>query len=430
MGTVNFFIKGSKNPTSIYLRFRYGRKIDVTRSTGYLIDPFSWNRTKKMPYPRTAHLKKLSTDLLQLSHDVIVAFNGTSLNEIDNDWLRQQIKNHRGDINNDLYKEELLTVQIQKLIDESGTRENALGGYGLSKSRRCAYATLKKLVSEFQGRERIIVRDIDMRFGKEFLSWMINEKQYSQSYSRKKLDDIKTVCRNAQIYGIPISPQLDHIKTGKYKSNQILYLKPSELKLIEEADLESPALKNARKWLLLGCMIGQRGGDLLSIRDENFVTKMGQKMIELTQQKTGKHVYIPILTEVEDIIEEGLPYPISLQKFNEHIKEICRLSEINDSIEGYKYNNRLKRKVKGNYPKYELITSHVCRRSFATNLYGELSAALIMQITGHSTEKMLLQYIGKGAIDYAQQIAEFYIKQEIKRKKEPRMDVLRNAINN
>ena len=43
-----------------------------------------------------------------------------------------------------------------------------------------------------------------------------------------------------------------------------------------------------------------------------------------------------------------------------------------------------------------LMASHVCRRSFASNLYGILPTPLIMSITAHSTEKMLLNYIGKG----------------------------------
>ena len=67
-----------------------------------------------------------------------------------------------------------------------------------------------------------------------------------------------------------------------------------------------------------------------------------------------------------------------------------------------------KRKVEGKYEKWKLITSHVCRRSFATNQYGILPTPLIMQITGHSTEKMFLNYIGKNSYDYAKQIAQFY----------------------
>ncbi len=73
------------------------------------------------------------------------------------------------------------------------------------------------------------------------------------------------------------------------------------------------------------------------------------------------------------------------------------------------------------------MTSHICRRSFATNQYGILPTALIMQITGHSTEKMFLNYIGKNSLDYAQQIADFYTLQAQKEKKEPQLLVIKEA---
>ena len=49
--------------------------------------------------------------------------------------------------------------------------------------------------------------------------------------------------------------------------------------------------------------------------------------------------------------------------------------------------------------------SHVCRRYFCTNLYGTLPMPLIMNISAHSSEKMLLNYIDKDSLDFALQIA-------------------------
>lgn len=66
------------------------------------------------------------------------------------------------------------------------------------------------------------------------------------------------------------------------------------------------------------------------------------------------------------------------------------------------------RKVSGTYPKYELMTSHICRRSFATNLYGHIPTPVIMAITGHSTETMFLNYIKKTASENAEVLRNFY----------------------
>ena len=46
------------------------------------------------------------------------------------------------------------------------------------------------------------------------------------------------------------------------------------------------------------------------------------------------------------------------------------------------------------YFKWELITTHTARRSFATNAYlGNVPSISIMKITGHRTEKSFLKYI-------------------------------------
>ena len=60
-------------------------------------------------------------------------------------------------------------------------------------------------------------------------------------------------------------------------------------------------------------------------------------------------------------------------------------SVANKKTKGKLFDKITKRKVEGVYPKWKLITSHVCRRSFATNQYGILPVSLIMQITAHST---------------------------------------------
>ena len=123
-----------------------------------------------------------------------------------------------------------------------------------------------------------------------------------------------------------------------------------------------------------------------------------------------------------------------MPKFNKYIKIICEIAEVNQMTEGAIVKvieegkgNKEKRKINGIYPKWQLMSSHVCRRSFATNLYGILPTPLIMQVTAHSSEKMLLNYIGKNSLDYAQQIADFYTLQAIKSKKEPQLNIVKNA---
>jgi hypothetical protein len=138
--------------------------------------------------------------------------------------------------------------------------------------------------------------------------------------------------------------------------------------------------------------------------------------------------------KVKNILYENkgnFPDKISDQKFNKHIKDICKLAEINDLVTGGKMvkdkKSGMTRKQKGKFPKHELITTHVCRRSFATNFYGEIPTALLKTITGHSTEQQFLEYIGKNQNDYAIQIAEYWNKQQVKASDEAPMTVIKKA---
>ena len=51
-----------------------------------------------------------------------------------------------------------------------------------------------------------------------------------------------------------------------------------------------------------------------------------------------------------------------------------------------------------------MISSHTCRRSFATNLYPYLAVGDIMHVTGHSSEKQLLEYIHTKPIEVSKRV--------------------------
>jgi integrase len=205
---------------------------------------------------------------------------------------------------------------------------------------------------------------------------------------------LKTICFDAQKNDIETSTQLKNIKglSETKAPEQIIYLSEDEQDAIKNAKLIREALINARKWLLLGCLIGQRGGDLLDITEKNIKDINGIKIIELKQQKTGKLVAIPLLPEALEIIESGFPYKLSLARFNEYIKDVCKEAGIKEPLKGRKKETSKNPNINSTFPKHELITSHVCRRSFATNFYGRIPTPVLMNITAHGTEQVFLNY--------------------------------------
>lgn len=436
MATIKYQLLSESETAPIYLRLSVKRGLSPRAKTGLHINPKYWSTTN-FPKTNTATNKKLKSDLQKLetyiSDEVNVA--NTKGDKINTSWLKFKIDVFFNRVTENK-QSDLLTDAIQSLIDEAPTRKNAKGGLGLSKSRVNGYTSLLNIITEYQKQETFKVKDVNIKFAKDFLKYLLNTKKYQKSTALKKLADLKTICADAEIYGIQTNPQYKKIQSAKPNNENILYLNPKELQQIEDAVLLKDAHKNARKWLLLGCNIGQRGGDLLQLDETNFINRNGLEVIELKQQKTDKNVTIPVLEKTKEIIKSGLPYKISMQKFNKHIKDICKLSGINEMIKDSKITvtekgkgNKQKRKVSGIYPKWELMASHVCRRSFASNLYGILPTPLIMSITAHSSEKLLHNYLRKDSLDFAQQIADFYTLQALKNKKEPQLKVIKNASN-
>ena len=169
-----------------------------------------------------------------------------------------------------------------------------------------------------------------------------------------------------------------------------------EIELIKKARLPSH-LKNSWKWMLIGLYTGQRVADLLSLKPDQLREGPNDILyIDFVQQKTGRAVTVGILDPlIKEILLEKFPTYSYSQLFNMHIKQICKLAGITKRVTSYKVHAKPRRKLKGVFKKYELITAHDLRRSFATNYYSKVETPILMRITGHKKESTFLEYIGE-----------------------------------
>ena len=125
---------------------------------------------------------------------------------------------------------------------------------------------------------------------------------------------------------------------------------------------------------------------------------------------------VPLHQKVIEILDKrsgAFPHPISDQKYNDYIKDVCQIAKINDKISGSKKSetapkSKIYRKDVGTFEKWELITSHIGRRSFATNFYGKIPTTYLIYVTGHSTEQMFLTYIGKSNKDLVMELVNYF----------------------
>ena len=414
MATIRYELRSKKSNASIYLRFSVKRGLLLYKKTGLQINSKDWSENANLPKQTTAGNKKLIKHLKKLEGFIYDSFNNSIIeNEtINANWLSLQMDIFFGRVNKS-GQSEFLTDALNNLINNSKKIKSSRGGLGLSKSREYSYLNLLKKITDFQKGKPLKIKDISYNWGQTFCENLINHQKYSLSTVKKIITDLKAVCNNAEKNGIEINPQTKSIGVVNKQKNKVIYLNNEEIKKVKNTYIKNKSLNNIKKWLLIGCLIGQRGSDLLKL-NKNYITTLnnGTKAIAIKQKKTGNQVIIPISKEFEKLVSTGYPYQVSLRMFNMGIKKVCELSGINKPITGYLMNPKTRRKEKGLYPKYALIGSHVCRRSFASNLYGEIATQVIMSTTGHSTEEMLLKYIGKTSEDHAETLLKHYEKKE------------------
>jgi integrase len=462
MASVKFRLRSKANKNvSIKVRVILGRgKQDLELNTGFSINPKDWSETTGRPKQNTTENKVIFNNLKKLESFLFEGINTDMGNSviIDSFWLDAKIN----DCFTRVIKSEtgLLVSHIQYIIDNANTRKVKINGgfkIGLSASTIKNYTLFRNIISEYQTKikKQIQFVEVTKPFVEKFTNWLINTKNYSTNYAGKQLEILKTVCIDAEKHEIPVTPYskiIQHFReseTDRYiqtlsfvELDQIKNVDLSDVEQLKEFKVSNPeltkgisitpeTLNNVRNWILIGCEIGQRGGDLLKITNENIRYKGATIYIDIIQQKTNKSVTIGIVApNVVDIIENHFPTELPHQKLNDYVKVVCKLAGIDTIVKGTKLNTETNRKELGNYPKYELIASHCFRRSFATNYYKKIPTAILIGITGHSKESLFLTYINQreDKDSNADLFMKFY--SDLHKDKQPQLKLIKDGTDN
>lgn len=455
MASIKFRLRSKLNKNvPIKVRIVLGRdKQDLELNTGFTINPKDWSATTDRPKQNTPENKVIFNNLKKLESFLFKSVN-TDMGEsvvIDAFWLDAKINEcFERVVKNDTG---LLVNHTQYIIDNASTR-TVKKNTGLSKETIKSYVSFKNVILEYQKhiKKQIQFMDLTAPFIEKFKIWMLTKKKYAKNTAGRKLQMLKTISIDAEKHEIPVTPyskiiqhfgesdkdryiqtlsfeELEQIKNVDLSNvEQLKVFKASNPELTKGIAITPEALNNARNWILIGCEIGQRGGDLLKITNENIRYKGNTIYIDIIQQKTNKNVTIGIIApHVIDIIENHLPNEVPHQKLNDYVKVVCKLAGIDEVVKGAKLNTETNRKELGMYPKHELITSHCFRRSFASNYYKKIPTAVLIGITGHSKESLFLTYINQreDKDSNADLFMKFY--SDLHKDKAPEMKVILNT---
>jgi integrase len=425
MASIKFLLQSDRPHSPIYCRLSAGRQINYKRKTGLTVNPELWDNDRGRMLGRNSTAKAINTNLTTLEEYVFNVHNKDQMAglEIDGFWLESVIAEfyNRGQKEDEQITEliDYATNYISRL-DSKVSHKKGKQSKGTSERTKKKYRTvLGKLVAYEQHIHRTIkLSDVTGRFGEEFSDYLDNVDGLKPNTSGKYVKMVKTILRDARKNGLDVSPMIDDIR-GYTEDVPKVILSPSELSSIHSLELDANTLERARDWLIIGCYTGQRVSDLLRMNSSMIQEIQGFRFIVLTQVKTDKLVQIPIHPIVRDILSfRGGEFPESFGAspdsasalFNRYVKEVCKLVGVDEPTEGNLMNPKTGRSAKGTYPKWKLISSHTCRRSFASNFYAEENypTPILMNITAHSTEKQFLEYIGKKPLDYSLQLARLW----------------------
>jgi integrase len=289
---------------------------------------------------------------------------------------------------------------LEHFISNSATkRVQGYGTVGLAHNTIRTYKSLLRIVKayEFEKSERLYLNTIDKYTAESFTRFLKIEQQYSDNYCGQLLKLLKIILRDAEKSGLEVHPYSNYIESFKQKSSdRILHiLNPKEIKALKELQHIPEDYADSYSWLLIGLCIGQRVSDLLKLTPINLKRAPTGLYIDILQQKTKKAVTVGMADQlVIELLLHEFPRKVSQVVFNKQIKVLCKMAGVNELVYGFKNNPKTRRKEIVKAPKYAFVTSHIMRRSFASNYYGKIETPLLMNITGHSKESTFLTYIG------------------------------------
>lgn len=459
MATIKFLLQSKTSDNApIYLRLSLGRDLrkstkdkpvyfNYKRKTSLSINPKSWSDKTGIPKQNYSDEKNISSKLRGLKTFILDEVNDANSKgvEINGNWLQSKIDLHfnKGEVTDLDYLTEYGEYFIKNLKNRVDEKTNKRG---VEKSTEKKYRTIvNKLIAyeKYKG-ERTKLTDVNLSLRDDLIDYLNEVDKLSDNTIGRYLKFVKSICLDAKKRGFKVSPQLDNFLGFTIKAPKVI-LTLDEIEKIKDKKFVSDAHEIAKDWLIIGCFTGQRVSDLLRMKKSFIKHIQDYDFIVLEQIKTKKTVQIPIHFEVQNILDKrGGEFPpvftnnVDSNKamFNRYLKQLCKIAEIDTIENGNKFDEETKRYISGQYPKHELVSSHICRRSFASNHYAtELyPTPILMNITAHSTEKMFLEYIGKKPIDYSLRLAKIWQKVGLnnkeKEKKESNLKVVKNAVNN
>lgn len=286
---------------------------------------------------------------------------------------------------------------LNKFIENVKKRKNTTTGLPINKKTIERFVQLKEKLEQYKKeyKKDLDFKDIDVSFYRGFIA-LLEKQGYKINTIGGIIKKLKEFLNQATKDGYNT---YTYYKDKEFKAFAVevdsIYLTEAELQKLFDVQLPNERLDNVRKLFLIGCYTG--------LRFQNYSDlpkgKIQNDILTIKQAKTGQMVSVPIPNKIKPLIADPNIKPISNEKFNQYIKEVGLIAGIDNIV------THESKEV----PKYNLISSHTARRTYATLSYLKgIEAKTIMAITGHRTEASFYKYIKLNQLQHINKAKEVW----------------------
>lgn len=237
---------------------------------------------------------------------------------------------------------------------------------------------------------RLNVQELTVKFLDKLVLYYINKAKYENATTKKVISDMKWFFRWLVSKGHQIDTGILTYKVRlKDVDNPIIFLTWDEVMKIWNYEPQQDYLKRVKDVFLFCCFTSLRYSDVALLKRDNIINDT----IQFVSQKTKDFLTIDLNKYSKSILDKysncDRPLPvISNQKYNNYLKELAKLCGIDTPITLVSVCGS--ERIVETKPKYELITSHVARRTFISQaVIMGIPIPVIMKWTGHNDYKAM-----------------------------------------
>lgn len=306
----------------------------------------------------------------------------------------------------------LLCVYAEAFIETMRTKTNNRTGETIAPVTINKHLQLLALLRSYENNTgaRVLMEACSIEFYHAFAAWL-NGAGYASNTVGKYMSIIKSWLREAEASGLKVNPAHRSQQWRCHRERkENIHLTDEELIAIVNLPLHG-MYKLVRDCFVISAYTGLRYSDIGQLA--SGVVKDGKLYIE--SEKTLKKTVIALNTVVVNILSEyahtvhKVPMPPANAVMNRMLKDIARMADIN-SIEISSITSGGKR-ITEKRPKYELVTTHTARRTFARSLFlNDFGLEGIMVLLGHSKPQQTLDYIGGVEVRVANKLQDYWVK--------------------